>query len=56
VAARTSGEASAACLAEVLAAESASFENLVVALENWVTTSEMGDADHALVGESSAVL
>jgi hypothetical protein len=40
----------------VLAAESAAFENLVIALENWVATSEMDDADPASVGESSAVL
>jgi hypothetical protein len=43
VAAGTSGEAAAACWAEVLAAESAAFENLVVALENWVAASEMDD-------------
>jgi hypothetical protein len=36
----------------VLAAESAAFENLVVALENWVAASEMDDIDPASVGES----
>jgi hypothetical protein len=36
----------------VLAAESAAFENLVVALENWVAASEMDDIDPTLVGES----
>jgi hypothetical protein len=56
VAARTSGEAAAACWAEVLAAESAAFENLVVALENWVAASEMDGAEPASVGESSVVL
>jgi hypothetical protein len=56
VAAGTSGEAAAACWAEVLAAESAAFENLVVALENWVAASEMDDAEPASVGESSVVL
>jgi hypothetical protein len=56
VAARTSGEAIATCWAEVLAAGSAAFEILVIALENWVAASEMDDADPASVGESSAVL
>jgi hypothetical protein len=56
VTAVTLGEVAAACWAEVLAAESAVFENLFVALENWVATSEMDDADPASVGESSAVL
>jgi hypothetical protein len=56
VVAGTSGEAAAACWAKVLAAESAAFENLLIALENWVAASEMDDADPASVGESSAVL
>jgi predicted RNase H-like HicB family nuclease len=56
VAAGTLGEVDATCWAEVLATESAAFENLDVALENWVAASEMDDADPALVGESSAVL
>jgi hypothetical protein len=50
VAAGTSGEAAAACWAEVHAAESVAFENLVVALENWVAASEMDDADPTLGG------
>jgi hypothetical protein len=56
VIAGTLGEAATACWAEVLAAESAAFENMVVALENWVAASQMDDADPTLVGESSAVL
>jgi hypothetical protein len=56
VAVGTLGEAAAACWAEVLAAESAAFENLAVALENWVVASKMDDADPASVGESSTVL
>jgi hypothetical protein len=56
VTAGTSGEAAAACWANVLAAESAAFENLVVALENWVVASEMDNTDPASVGESSVVL
>jgi hypothetical protein len=56
VIAGTLGEAATACWAEVLAAESVAFENMVVALENWVAASQMDDADPTLVGESSAVL
>jgi hypothetical protein len=56
VTAGTLGEAAAACWAEVLAAESVVFENLVIALENWVAASEMDDVDPASVGESSVVL
>jgi hypothetical protein len=56
VTAGTSGEAATASWVEVLAAESAAFENLVVALQNWVAASEMDDADPASVGESTTVL
>jgi hypothetical protein len=56
VTAGTSGEAAAACWAEVHAVKSVAFENLVVALENWVAAPEMDDADPASVGESSVVL
>jgi hypothetical protein len=56
VTAGTLAKAAAACWAEVLAIESAAFENLVVTLENWVATSEMDDADPASVGKSSALI
>jgi hypothetical protein len=56
VTAGTLGEAAATCWAEVLAVESTAFENLVVALENWVAAFEMDDTDPASVGESFAVL
>jgi hypothetical protein len=56
VTAGTLGEAAATCWTEVLPAESAAFENLAVALKNWVAASEMDDADPASMGESSAVL
>jgi hypothetical protein len=40
----------------VLAAESAVSENMIAASGDWVTTSEMGDTDPALVGASFVVL
>jgi hypothetical protein len=57
VATGTSDEAAAAAYSvEVLTIESTTPENSIAASRNSVIAFEMDDTDHALVGDSSAVL